>query len=82
MVTCPLESLSSNFDLNDGVVSDSGILFCTNDVDKLIANEVERIKVSKQQAGTISVCKTLFKKYDLAEGVVNQCSYRSHGEMW
>ena len=36
----------------------------------LVVNEIERIKGSKQRADTISVCKALFKKHGLAEGVV------------
>lgn len=70
MTTGPIESLSASFDLNDGIMSDSGILFCGKDIEKLITNKIERIKGSKQRADTTSVCKVLLKKHGLAEGVV------------
>ena len=70
MATGPVELLSTSFDLNGGIMSDSGILFCSNDIENLIINEIERIKGSKQRADTNSVCKALFKKHGLAEGVV------------
>ena len=43
-------------------MSDSGVLFCSNDIENLVVNEIERIKGSKQRADTISVCKALFKE--------------------
>ena len=70
MATGPVESLSTSFDLNGGIMSDSGILFCSNDIENLIISEVERTKGNKHRADTISVCKALFKKHGLAEGVV------------
>ena len=65
-----VESLSPCFDLNGGIMSDSGVLSCSNDIENLVVNEIERIKGSKQRADTISVCKALLKKHGLAEGVV------------
>ena len=69
MATGPVELVSASFDLNGGIMSDSGILFCSNDIENMIT-EIERIKGSKQRADTISVCNALFKKHCLAEGVV------------
>lgn len=62
MATGPIESLSTSFDLNGGIMSYSGILFCRNDIENLITSEIDRIKGSKQRADTISVCRALFKK--------------------
>ena len=70
MATGPVESLSPSFDLNGGIMSDSGILLCSNDIENLIVNEIERIKGSRQRADTISVCKALSKKHSLSESVV------------
>ena len=69
MATGAVESLSPSFDLNCGIMSDSGILLCSNDIENLIVNEIERIKGSRQRADTISVCKALSKKHGLSEGV-------------
>ena len=81
MASGPVELLSASFDLNGGIMSDSGILFCSNDIENLIINEIERIKGSKQRADTISVCKALYKKHGLAEGRGCYC-HRFHDETW
>ena len=46
MATGPVESLSPCFDSNGGIMSDSGVLFCSNDIEKLVVNEIERFKGS------------------------------------
>ena len=45
--TGAVELLFTSFDLNGGIMSDSGILLCSNDIENLIINEIERIKGSK-----------------------------------
>ena len=72
MATGPVELLSTSFDLNGGIMSDSGILFCSDDIENLIIYEIERSKGSKQRADTNSVCKALFKCY----------CHRFHDERW
>ena len=69
-MTGPAESPSPSIDLNGGIMSDSGILLCSNDIEDLIGFEIERIQGNKQRADTISICEALLKKHGLAEGVV------------
>ena len=47
-------------------MSESGSLFCSNDVENLIVNEIERKKGSKQQSVVVSAIDFIMKHDKLA----------------
>ena len=44
MATGPVESLSPCFDSNGGIMSDSGVLFCSNDIENLYCIHTDKVK--------------------------------------